>query len=85
MALQARAEYLHEMRNALRKLLDQLGIEPGLRGSCSRSTKPDEHHPPRIRRRGPRREHDDGLQRERGAVEVVEPRQVRERRDDGCA
>jgi len=27
----ARAEYLREMRNALRKLLDQLGIEPALR------------------------------------------------------
>jgi sigma-B regulation protein RsbU (phosphoserine phosphatase) len=27
----ARAEHLREMRNALRKLLDQLGIEPGLR------------------------------------------------------
>jgi sigma-B regulation protein RsbU (phosphoserine phosphatase) len=27
----ARAEYLREMRNALRRLLDQLGIEPALR------------------------------------------------------
>ena len=27
----ARAEYLRDMRNALRKLLDQLGIEPALR------------------------------------------------------